>query len=280
MGDETILAEFVDQEDWTYEDARYYYDRLADEIGEWQGIPMPVDDNLPLVLHDKHPLREFYDAPTRVEVVVGGPNFEIDTEVDTAELLDKAIACSIDETERIVNRWYDASHNREVLIFNRGEGADRRAFAVTIPRAPDSSMDRLDLWMRTMIASDAWDTNAEGKAMEKLAGLVSARQMRHYMLTGAFLETSAKTGLTYVFRRLRPTVVLTGRHKWWKAGRENMRCIAVLCMHPIGYYRETWAGCMVPTDDVIAHLLSMRGDEAYYWRKANQHDPASPEAGL
>ena len=59
-----------------------------------------------------------------------------------------------------------------------------------------------------------------------------------------------------------------------------MRVVAVLCLHPIGYYENTWAGCLVPSDDVIAHLTMMRADEAHYWSKANQHDPASPEAGL
>lgn len=34
---------------------------------------------------------------------------------------------------------------------------------------------------------------------------------------------------------------------------------------------------MVPTDDIIAHLIMMRGDERSYWSKANQH---APEAGL
>jgi hypothetical protein len=204
VGDETVFVcntdvdDDFDPADWTYDDARFYYDRLSEEIGEWQGVPMALDqDDLPLVLHEKHPLRDLYNTPTAVEVVVGGPPHDVDPEADLREQVVEAFRCAIDETERIVNRWYDASHNREVLIFNRGFGAERRAFAVTIPRAPDSSMDRLDLWMRTMMASDAWDTNAELKAMEKLAGLVTNRQMRHYMLTGAFLETSSKTGLTY-----------------------------------------------------------------------------------
>lgn len=37
---------------------------------------------------------------------------------------------------------------------------------------------------------------------------------------------------------------------------------------------------MVPTDDVIAHLLLMRGDERLFWRRANQHHPLDPESGL
>jgi hypothetical protein len=51
-------------------------------------------------------------------------------------------------------------------------------------------------------------------------------------------------------------------------------------MHPLGYYGRSWAGCMVPTDDVIAHLLFMRGDEARFWGQCNHHEPWRPEAGL
>ena len=59
-----------------------------------------------------------------------------------------------------------------------------------------------------------------------------------------------------------------------------MRCLAVLCLHPIGYYANSWAGCMVPSDDVIAALAMMRGDEAMFWGKAVKHEPHEPEAGL
>lgn len=261
--------------DWTHDDVRSFFDRMSDHVEEWQGIPVPLDeDDMPLVLHDKHPLRDVFGGGVGIEVIVGGP-----PDPEPLEDLDASIARAFDRTrgERIVNRWYDPAHNRDVHIFKRDDGT---AFAVTTRRAPNNSMDRLDLWVRTMIASDAWDLDAEIKAMEKLGGLLSPRQRRSYLLTGAFIETSKKSGLVYLFRRLRPTVVLSGNHKWWSRHQENMRCIAVLCMHPVGYYADTWAGCMVPTDDVIAHLLSMRGDEAYFWRKANKHDPASPEAGL
>jgi hypothetical protein len=37
---------------------------------------------------------------------------------------------------------------------------------------------------------------------------------------------------------------------------------------------------MCPTDDVIAHLMLMRGDEAMFWRRCNQHAAHLPEAGL
>jgi hypothetical protein len=51
-------------------------------------------------------------------------------------------------------------------------------------------------------------------------------------------------------------------------------------MHPIGYYRGTWAGAMAPTDDVIAHLMMMRADEHMYWRRAKQHPAWDPLCGV
>ena len=266
------FAEF--SKDWSHADVRAFFDQMSDHVGEWQGIPIPLDaEDMPVILHEKHPLRDVFGGSPQVEIVVGGPNDE-----ERFEALSDAVGHAFSRDEKIVNRWYDGTHNRDVLIFKRGDGT---AFAVKINRAPNNSMARLGLWIRTMVASDAWDLDAEIKAMEKLGGLLTPRQRRSYFLTGSFIETSKRSGLVYVFRRLRPTIVLTGTHKWWsKHGDDGMRCIAVLCMHPVGYYSDTWAGCMVPTDDVLAHLLMMRGDEAYFWRKANKHDPASPEAGL
>ena len=61
---------------------------------------------------------------------------------------------------------------------------------------------------------------------------------------------------------------------------EQMRILACLCLHPIAYYADSWAGAMCPTDDVIAHLMLMRGDEPMFWRRSNQHAPTRPEAAL
>jgi hypothetical protein len=89
--------------------------------------------------------------------------------------------------------------------------------------------------------------------------------MKYYLLIGMFLETSKRSGVTYLFRKLAPTVAT-------KAGPDDeMRVLTTLCLHPIGHYENTPCGVMVPTDDVIAHLLLMRGDEAKFWAKANHH---------
>lgn len=245
--------------DWdTY---RRGFDRIADHIEEWQGVPVPLPD-MPLRLHDRHPLRDAYREidGDGLQILVGGP---ADTD---------------DDDEELVNSWFCARRNVDVFLFQRRPSG--RAFAVAVPRSPGGSMDRLTFWISTIGASDAWDVAAEHKAREKLRSLLSDRQWRHYDLTGSFFETSPRSRLTYVFRRLRPTIVLTPRWPWYSRQHENMKTLAVLCMHPIGYYERSWAGCLVPSDDVIAHLVYMRADEAGYWRVANQHPAYSPEAGL
>ena len=61
-------------------------------------------------------------------------------------------------------------------------------------------------------ASAAWTLDAEANALTKLIGLLTAHQARQYILTGAFLETSKRSRVTYLFRKLRPTVALTPRN--------------------------------------------------------------------
>ena len=81
-------------------------------------------------------------------------------------------------------------------------------------------------------------------------------------------------GALYVFRKGRPTVVMLPNRKG------DFHPSVTLCMHPIAYYQDTFAGGMVPTDDVIAHLLLMRADEANFWRRSNQHPIDRIEAGI
>jgi hypothetical protein len=244
---------------WSWEESREWIDALSDHIGEWQGIPVPLGEDTPIVLAAGHPLRDFYAELRQASMV------DVDLIVADGDVPDD---------EEIVNHWFCRRRNVNVYVANsRG-----RYCAITIPVSPDRSMDRLTMWLQTMGAADAWDLKAEHAARDTLRAMLTERQWMHYDLTGSFFETSPRSRVTYVFRRLRPTIAMTPRGK---DGRDDvMRCLAVLCLHPIGYYDRSWAGCMVPSDDVIAHLSWMRGDEAGFWRHANQHDPASPEAGL
>lgn len=255
LGDEDSRGNF----DW--DRYRKLFDLVAERDDDWQGVPVHIP-GLPLRLHDRHPLADGYRSieGVGIDMLVGGPSL------------------ADDEDEECVNRWYSHKRNADVYVFHRKPSG--RAFALAAPRSPDGSMDRFLYWMNTLGASDAWQLDAEHKAREKLRSLCTERQWRHYDLTGSFLETSARSNLTYLFRRLRPTVALSPRWPWWREPIDSMRMLAVLCMHPIGHYEASWAGCMVPTDDVIAHLVYMRGDEAGFWKAANQHEPRSPEAGL
>lgn len=154
-----------------------------------------------------------------------------------------------------------------VVTFNDPDGKVRYGFHRDVH--PVSRM------LDTLYCSDAWGLEQEHKAVQTLGTLIRHHLFKAYLLTGMFLETSPRSGLTYIFRRLRPTVVIDT-----KTDPTNIRVRCALCMHPIGYYDGTWAGAMTPTDDVIAHLMMMRADEPMLWRRSNQHPAWSPLAGL
>ncbi len=61
---------------------------------------------------------------------------------------------------------------------------------------------------------------------------------------------------------------------------EGSSVLCALCLHPIGYYGDTWAGVMCPTDEVILYLLMKRGSEEKYWANANQHPVGHSAAGF
>ena len=135
-------------------------------------------------------------------------------------------------------------------------------------------------WSHTMntlavAAQECWSIDAEFRAMTKLKEMTTDQAFKCYVLSGTFLETSQRSNIIYLFRKLRPTIAMRPAQ-----GRGNVVPIATLCLHPIGYYDKSWAGALVPTDDVIAHLTLMRGDEHGFWKKANQHPMGSASAGL
>lgn len=168
----------------------------------------------------------------------------------------------------MINEWYSHRHRCDIVIMRDPSGK------IVHGKIPAIHHIRHDL--QTLGAMDAWGLEQEHAALQLLGQMVRHRQMKQYVLTGMFLETSRRSGVTYLFRRLKPTVALApGRRP-----EDSMRILACLCMHPIAYYADSWAGAMCPTDDVIAHLALMRGDEAMFWRRANQHPPYRPEAGL
>jgi hypothetical protein len=215
--------------------------RMAQKLGHWAGIPMPLQD-MSLVMEPTFPgaqgLAAIGPEPKQLEPLPA------------------------DVKQR--SEFYSFVRKAWIVIWEEGGKLHWSDYHGT---------NRMSLALLTMGASDAWGIEQESNAVHTLGTLVRHRQFKQYMLTGMFMETSRRSGITYIFRRLRPTLAITLKE-------EEARILAALCLHPIAYYAGSWAGGMCPTDDVIAHLMLMRGDEHMLWRRANQHPPHAPEAGL
>lgn len=238
LGDKRALIEAFDP--WAK--ARNAVRNMAAKAQEWAGIPMPIDGQQ-LVVEPKFAAAAVLTSMYAKE--------------------DEPLPSSV--TQR--NCWWSDRLRAEIYIWNEGG----KVLWAKLPRPHHFNMD-----INALGCSDVWGIEQESNAVHLLGSLVSHRQFKHYMLTGMFLETSKRSGLTYLFRRLRPTIAMDARdHTGGSA-----RILAALCMHPIAYYAETWAGAMCPTDDVVAHLMMMRGDEHLFWKRCNQHSPSRPEAGL
>ncbi len=220
---------------------------VASAAGEWAGAPMPID-GIPLVMEKRYPF----------------PGLN-------GQCFGKIVGKEDERTESdpiVINSWYCDKHNARVYIVQDSDGKRRHVMV------PEFGGSRLDLAVRTLGAVMAWGDDTEGHALEKLRSMITAHAFKCYTFTGGFLETSKRSGVTYFFRRLRPTIALK------EQPGIGMKTMAVLCLHPLGYYEGTFAGVMCPTDDVIAHLTLMRGAEPLFWRKANNHPSWKASSGL
>lgn len=216
---------------------------LAEINGEWAGIPMPISD-APLVVEPTYPNADALMALNAKREKPSDPRDE------------KAVIRNV-----FWSWWY-----RQNVIVYQDEG-EKATFA------PAGLTNQAEILLSTLGAADAWGIEQEALAIDTLGKMLPHRLFKQYLLTGMFMERSKRSGVHYVFRRLRPTVALSTR-----TGIAKILC--TLCLHPIGYYAGSWAGAMCPTDDVIAHLALMRGDEHMFWRRANQHSPQRRESGL
>ena len=233
----------------TFEMMQTIMQHAAEIKGEWAGIPYPLED-MELVVEPRYPF---------AEAVKTGAS-------EKAEQL-REIASKINGVLdfKVVNSWY--SNGSTITIFHDKKG--RAHFF----REPMYGGKSADLQINTIGAARAWDYEAEVTASSRLKQLIKKWPWECYMMAGSFLETSPRSNITYMFRRCRPTLAFARR------GEDDLKLLAALCLHPIGYYLDSFAGAMVPTDDVIAHLLLMRADERRFWGKANQHRLWEPEAG-
>lgn len=290
MGDELVaeLVDLIDEADRqmdelltdvpvSWDQMHAWWTQFAEASGEWAGIPMPVD-GYHLTLEPSHPMNRATEAIfdlTPAAKARRAERREALGRLDPSPRAEYRISCSgtdVDDTEYVRNSWWSERKQRYVYLVQKGGRVvlqySRKVRPVT----------RFNLQIDTIGASGGWNLDAEREAMVKLRSLITPHLADMYELTGAFMETSKRSGLTYLFRRLRPTVVMApvDRHD----DNAPMKILNVLCLHPLGYYQGTWAGAMVPTDDVIAHLMMMRGDEHLFWKRANHHLLHEPEAGL
>lgn len=232
---------------------------LADRTGEWAGIPLDVD-GFSVQIEDRHPHRAAFER------ILSKPTSD-------------GFVCStsdIDDTVHIRNVFFSYRRHAWVWLYQRGDGP----VEMLLDRADRTAGRRLTFALGTIGVSQAWDLDAEMRARDKLRSLVAPHIYAMYELTGSLLETSPRSRVHYMLRRCRPTVAMVPTVRGEGEADSSMKILAVLCMHPLGYYRDTWGGSMVPTDDVIAHLLMIRADEHGFWRRANQHHSQSAEAGL
>lgn len=174
-------------------------------------------------------------------------------------------------TFKVRNTWYSSHWRCNIHIVELPDGRFR---AVKIP-----AFHHIDLDMATMAAADVWGIEQESNAINLLATMIPHFHFKRYLMTGMFMERSKRSNIIYVFRRLKPTVALQPFRGDGHPDQEA-KILCCLCMHPIAYYEGSWAGAMVPTDDVIAHLSLMRADEHMFWKRCNQHPAYRPEAGL
>lgn len=241
------LDELIDGTDDGWEFVRKKAIEVGAENGDWAGYPLPVE-SAKLCVKPTNSIYANFQGLTLAKPTEG----------------DKPL-----DGYTWVNSWVQKKNGLRVVIVRDPEGKTTWGFlpSGTVTR-------RFKFVLDTLAASQAWSVPAEFAALARLKTLVTPVAFRYYLLTGTFLETSPRSKIIYMFRKCRPTVAIGPTFD------DDTRVLTTLCLHPIGYYEETYAGSMVPTDDVIAHLLLMRGDEHKYWAHANQHSPDSAEAGL
>lgn len=278
MGEQT-LEDVIGEVPKTWSELHDWLTQAADEIDDYAGIPVPVE-GMRLTLEPRHNMRDYHellDLTTAGKALAAAKRAEAEDFARFGPDADRPFSytCSasdVDDTEWVRNSWWSNREQRWIyLVEKRGKIIMQKSKRI-------QPATRFDMQLMTLCASMSWNVRAEREAMKKLRSMLPEHLADAYEMTGAFMETSKRSGLTYIFRRARPTVVLrpSNRHD------ENaaMLLLTVMCMHPIGYYDGSWAGAMVPTDDVIAHLVMMRGDEHLFWKRANQHRLYEPEAGL
>lgn len=188
---------------------------------------------------------------------------------DRAAMLERELAAM--ESSQAFNSWH--TRDRQVVVI-KDEYGSGLAFR-------NNRRTRLNILLNTMVVRSgvAGLEDSEARAQQLLRTKISESQWVSYLLNGMFLETSKRSGVTYVLRKGLPTIAL--RIQPMAIGKGEIRIfLAALCLHSLAYYEGTHAGCMPPTDDLITHLLMIRADERRYWAKATHHALDEPQSAI
>lgn len=243
----------IGKELMTYAEAAKHLAETVLPEKAWSGLPVPVV-GLDLVLEPRYRHKSIAEFKWKECYDEDGIRHDL-TQPEPSEP---------SEELSFVNSWWNSRLQLKIYIFKNKQGRAQIRFKVE---------DRLSITLRTLEAAAVWPMEAEQRAQKKLARMIPEHLFEQYMLTGHFPEVSKRSNVTYIFRRGRPTIAL-------RENEEMFVVLCALCLHPIGYYGDTWAGVMCPTDEVIAHLLMMRGSEEKFWANANQHSIDHPAAGV
>ena len=227
---------------------RQSFTELGFQKGEYSGIPIPLE-GIGLVVEPTYKFAHLFN------------NFREEKHKEKANPENEGIV--------IRNSFYSTRKKCDISIVQLPSGKIEYRYRPAV--------HSLSQTLGTLFASDVWGIDQEQRALQTLGGMLRHRMFKQYLLTGMFLERSQRSGVTYIFRRLRPTIAISTQDP---TSDDECKILCALCMHPIAYYEGSWAGAMCPTDDVIAHLSLMRGDEPMFWKRCNQHQPHRPEAGL
>lgn len=241
----------------TWRQLRWMMGKVCEDRGWHHGCPMPSGTN----------------QTNRLIVAKGAPLHEEGGGVVDFSRQPRVHVCSTKDVDedavREVNSW--SPRPTEVRVFRDSRGS----YGLRLPK----EHLRLKVLMDTLITrAGSLDAETEITAMMSLRQKINDNQWESYILCGAFPETSTRSGVTYVIRKGLPTIAI--KEKVNEDGTASRHFLASLCLHPLGYYEHTFAGCQPPTDDAIAHLMLIRADEHRFWKKAGQHSLDSLMSGI
>jgi hypothetical protein len=249
-----LIKAMTREEKWDY--LRFLSDHASTNRGEYAGVPLPLEGNT-LVISSTFKHAKMMQSISGAWLS-NGAHYEPPPKRDPREglLPGERLRSSFHMTNDV--------YQRSIYIVERADGK-----CYHLKHVHYRGVEHFDFLLNTLGCSVAWTIEAEMTAMEKLFTHISDVQRDYYVKTGMFLETSKRSRVTYLFRKSRPTIAFRLPH-----------ILAALCMHPIGFYMDSFAGVMTPSDDVLAHLLWMRSDERRYWGICNQHSHETPRSGL